>query len=127
MTALTVDVDVTGGRALLEPTELTAATGWELKPEGLCREDVCVPVRDRDALLHDGRIDLGAVADALDRPFALDADAGVAAMGEPRALRRQAATDLIAPSFELPHLAGERHTLEEWNGQKRLLFAFASW
>lgn len=127
MTALTLDVAVTGGRALLEPADLATATGWELKPEGLCRDDVCVPVRDRDDLLHEGRVDLAAVADALDRPFALDAESGVVAMGEPRALRRRAAADLVAPSFDLPGLDGERHTLEEWNGQKRLLFAFASW
>jgi len=127
VTALTLDVDPTEGRALLLPAELPAATGWELKPEGLCRDDVCVPVRDRDALLHHGRVDLAAVADALDRPFALDAESGVAAMGEPRALRRRAAAELVAASFDLPGLDGERHTLEEWNGQKRLLFAFASW
>ena len=40
------------------PDDLRVAIGWELKPEGLCRDDVCVPVRDRDALLVDGMVDL---------------------------------------------------------------------
>jgi hypothetical protein len=26
--------------------ELTAASGWELKPEGVCLEEICVPVPD---------------------------------------------------------------------------------
>ena len=63
--------------------------------------------------------------DALDRPFL--ADDGVAALGEPRATRRLATDGLQAPAFTLPDLQGERHSLEEWRGRKKLLVAFASW
>ena len=41
-----VDADVSDGRILLDVAQLPGALGWELKPEGLCRDDVCVPVRD---------------------------------------------------------------------------------
>ena len=49
-----VDATVADGRVLLDPEQLPGALGWTLKPEGLCRDDVCVPVHDRDALFHDG-------------------------------------------------------------------------
>ena len=35
-----------GERLLVRAADLPAATGWERKPEGLCRGDECVPVRD---------------------------------------------------------------------------------
>jgi hypothetical protein len=113
------------GSVLIDPADLPGAIGWTLEPEGLCRGDVCVPVRDRDALFSGDRLDLGRVAEALDRPFLVDE--GVAVVGEPRLTRRLATDGLRAPVFTLPDLAGERHSLEEWHGRKKLLVAFASW
>lgn len=117
--------EVVDGSVLVDPAELPTAIGWTLKPEGLCRDEVCVPVRDRDALFAGERLDLARVAAALDRPFL--ADDGVAAMGEPRATRRMATDGLQAPGFTLPDLRGELHSLEEWRGRKKVLVAFASW
>lgn len=117
--------DVVDGTVLLDPADLPEAIGWTLEPEGLCQADVCVPVRDRDALFSGERLDLARVADALDRPFLTDD--GIAAMGEPRATRRLATDGLQAPGFTLPDLQGERHSLEEWHGRKKVLVAFASW
>jgi hypothetical protein len=122
-----VDADVSEGRVLLNPTELPAALGWELKPEGLCRDDVCVPVRRPSDLLVGDNLDLSAVAAALGRPAVVDADAGLVAVALDAESRRQALDDLVAPPFALADLEGTVHTLDEWRGQKKLLSAFASW
>lgn len=123
----TVDGVAEGDRILIDPEQLPDALGWQLKPEGLCRDDACVPVRDSSALFVDGRLDVVAVAGALGRPTAVDAEAGVVAVALPAEQRRQALDSLQAPSFTLPDLDGASHQLEEWRGTKKLLVAFASW
>jgi hypothetical protein len=122
-----VDATISDERILVDPDVLPAAMGWTLKPEGLCRDDICVPVRDPSALFVDGRLDVAAVADALGRPVVVDAAAGLAAIGLDAEPRRVALQTLVAPPFTLPDLDGNPHELSEWHGQKRLLHAFASW
>jgi hypothetical protein len=128
----TVDALIEGGRVLVEPAALTAALGWTLKPEGLCRDEVCVPVRDRDALTVDGRVDLEAAAGALHRTVVVDLGAGdrggaYVAVALPAEERRRALRELAAPEITLPDLDGTLHSLSEWHGRKRLLQAFSSW
>jgi hypothetical protein len=123
----TVEATIDGDRILVEPATLPTALGWTLKPEGLCRDDTCVPVRDQSALFVDGRLDIAAVAGALGRPAVVDAPAGLAAVGLDAEPRRRALQTLVAPPFTLPDLDGHLHELSEWRGQKRLLHAFSSW
>jgi hypothetical protein len=122
-----VDADVDDGRVLVDAAHLPDALGWELKPEGLCRDDVCVPVRDQSSLFIDDRVDLAIVADTLGRPMVIDGEARLVSIAIPAEQRRQALDALVAPSFELADLDGNVHQLEEWRGRKKLLVAFASW
>jgi peroxiredoxin len=112
---------------LVEEGRLTDALGWTLKPSGLCRDDVCVPVRDPAALRAGDRIDLTAVARALGRDSVVDLPAGIMAVSLPAEQRRQALRDLRAPDFELRDLDGGLHALSDWRGTKRLLVTFSSW
>ena len=123
----TVTAVADGDRLLIDPAALPDALGWEWKPEGLCRGNVCVPVRDRAALQVGEQLDVGAVASALDRLAVVDAAAGIAAVALPKEGRREALHDHHAPSFTFPDLDGVDHDLEEWRGKKKLLVAFASW
>ena len=125
--AVTVDARIDGERILIDPASLPVAMGWELKPEGLCRDNVCVPVRDRSQLLADGRLDVAAVAGAVGLLAVVDAGAGIAAVARPKEARRQALHGRHAPSFTLADLDGNQHDLDEWRGSKKLLVAFASW
>ena len=122
-----LDATLAGGQVFIPAADLERATGWALKPEGLCRDAVCVPVRDRAALVGAAGVDLAGFAAALGRPLALDVAEGVAALGTAAADRSAALASLEAPDFSLPDLAGRRHTLSEHRGKKALLIAYASW
>lgn len=117
-----VDANVDGDRILVSPSDLSGATGWELKPEGLCRGSVCVPVRDSVAV--DDRVDLAAVASALHRSFVSSLEGGVAAFaGDPMSAGMRASID----ELELPDLDGNVVRMSDYAGRKRLLIAWASW
>ena len=115
------------GRPVVDGPDLATAIGWELKPEGLCRDEVCVPVRDRSTVEHDGGIDVAAAAEAVGRAALVDEASGSVVIGRPSSLRQQALRDRQAPEFVLPDLDGVDRALSDLAGKKRLLVAFASW
>jgi len=117
---------VDGDRVLLDAGALGELTGWELKPEGLCRDGVCVPVRDPD-LTVDGAIDVDRFAAALARPVVVDAAGGVVALGERSAYRRGPIEAGVAPDFTLPQLEGGTFTFSSLGRRKKLLLAWSSW
>jgi hypothetical protein len=123
-----VEVTLDAGRVLVDRAALERATGWERKPEGLCRDDVCVPVRDPAAVDGpDDTVDLAGVAALLHRPLVVDDAAGAAFLGEAAAERADALRSGVAPDFTLPDLDGRLHTLSDHRGSKVFLVAWASW
>ena len=113
---------------VLRADALAEATGWDLRPEGLCNGDACVPVRDRaTAVPTEGMVDLAVVAPLLDRPIVIDTQSGVVAVGAPRQTRREALVDRRAPDFTLPGLDGADHSLAELQGRATVLVTFSSW
>jgi hypothetical protein len=122
-----LEAKLEGDRVWIATDALARATGWVLKPEGLCRESVCVPVRDRAGLAGADGVDLASFAAALGRPLALDVEERTAALGTAAADRAGAIASLEAPDFSLPDLDGRLHTLSEHRGKKALLIAYASW
>jgi peroxiredoxin len=120
-------LDPARGTFLVDHGDLHDALGWELKTSGLCRGDVCVPVRDLETVRVGDRLDLTAVAEAVRQPVVVDTAAGLVAVALPAELRRAALADLEAPNFTLPDLDEEPRSLDEWAGRKRLLVTFSSW
>jgi hypothetical protein len=115
------------GTVRLSRDALEQALGWTLKPEGLCRGSVCVPVRAGAALETAEEVDLAGVAAALGRPLAIDAEERAAYVGVGADERARPLASLEAPDFTLPDLAGGLHSLGEHRGKKVLLVAYASW
>jgi hypothetical protein len=120
-------VHVAGRKLRLAPADLERAFGWSLKPQGLCKGDVCVTLRERRGLVGEDGIDLAAFAATTGLPLAFDAAEGVAVLGESAAARGSRLASLEAPDFTLPDLAGRLHSLSQHRGKKVLLIAYASW
>jgi hypothetical protein len=98
------------------------ATGWTLKPEGMCRDDLCVPMP-----VSDGRIDVAAFWRRLDQPVLSDAARTTWVLGAGAEQRNTALAGLMTPDFTLPDLAGTPHTLSSLRGNKVFLCTWASW
>ena len=142
--ALEVPGRFVDGRPLVAAADLERLVGWTVRPEGLCRGDVCIPSAAFAAPIADSptdggpildgaadevsqSVDLLAVADVLGRPMVADGDTGIVALALPSEERRRALVDRQAPDFALPDLTGETRRLSDWAGRKRLLVTFASW
>ena len=121
-----IDATISDGRVVLSH-EALATIGWELHPEGLCREGLCVPVPTEAGLETQGGIDLVAFANVIDRPLAVDVEERAAYLGVSAGERQRALRALVAPDFALPDLSGRPHRLSDHRGKKVLLVAYASW
>jgi hypothetical protein len=123
--AVAADAVVDGETIRLAPAEIARTLGWELKPQGLCRGDICIPVRDR--LVQANGVDLAELARLLGRPLASEPAEGIAVLGAAASERADLLHALDAPDFALPDLAGRLHHLRDQRGKKTLLIAWASW
>ena len=104
--------------------DLRAQSGWELKPEGLCKGDRCVIV-PADARRADGSLDAEVLSERLGMALVHDETHDLWALGPESGGR--ALTDARAPELTLPDADGRAFTLSSLRGQKVLLLAWASW
>ena len=100
-------------------------SGWELRAEGACRGEICIPLHGR-GVGPDGDVDVLAVADELGMPVVHDEEHGLWAIGSAapggRALESVSAPDLVLDDFD-----GRTYELASSRGRKVLLLAWASW
>lgn len=118
---------VDGDSVRIGADAVSRALGWELKPQGLCKDERCVPVRDREQLVRSDGLDLRVLADVLGCPLAVDVEERVACLGASSDERGARLATLEAPDFTLPDLNGKLHSLSDQRGKKVLLVAYASW
>jgi hypothetical protein len=100
-------------------------SGWELKPEGACRGDQCVPLRG-GGLDASGLVDVLAVADQLGMPVVADDAHGLWAVG-PAAGAGRVLDSAVVPDLVLEDFDGRAYDLASSRGRKVLLLAWASW
>ena len=100
-------------------------TGWTLKPEGMCRDERCVPLPA--AAVKGSDVDVEAFWQKLGGPVIASQDGDVWARGAPADERNAALEGLQAPDFTLPDVDGTPRTLSQLRGKKVFLATWASW
>ena len=118
-----------GSELWVSQGEMTAATGWVLKTEGFCKEEVCVPVpvSESDRFIADGKVNLSEVWRLMGKPAAVSKDGDVWSLGEAANDRNEAMLNLDAPNFSLPDFSGKLHSLTDFRRKRVLLITWASW
>ena len=113
----------------LDAAQIRRSTGWDWKPQGLCREDTCMPVpRDAGQPMLDGdRLDIAAFWRFAGWPVVNDEHKRLWVLGEGAARRADALSSHQAPDFELPDLHGRTHRLSDLRGKRVFLSTWASW
>jgi len=113
----------------LSPAALAEATGWQLRPEGLCQGDVCAPIPEdaREKLFEGDAVYASGLWQRMGRPVLRDAAASTWMLGEAAEDRGRRLASLEAPDFTLPDIEGKLHSLSDFRGKKVFLATWASW
>ena len=126
--------DVAGAEAVgddlwLPIEDLTRATGWTMKPEGLCHGKVCVPVpKDQnDQFVREGAVNVAEFWRHTDSPVLHDDAGDTWMLGNSAGERARALETLEAPDFTLPDLDGKPHSLSDYRGKRVFLTTWSSW
>ena len=101
----------------LRADEFEQATGWQIKPEGACKGEVCVP-------LGGGAFDLPSAAERLGMAVVPEPDLGLWAVG-PESIGGRALPTADASDFSLPDLDGNHFRIDSLRGQKVLVVSWA--
>ena len=101
----------------INPDEFSAGTGWEIKPEGACKGEVCVP-------LGGGVFDLTSAAERLGMAIVADDTSGRWAIG-PESLGDRALATAEAPELVLDDIDGNEFRLSSLRGQKVVIVSWA--
>ena len=113
--------------------DLKRATRFVLKPQGVCRDELCFPVPKgrRQAFLSRQSsttwFNLSEFARLLRQPVAFDPEQSVWYLGPRPAEQNGYLLSLLAPDFTLPDMNGKPHSLKDFRGKKVLLLTWASW
>jgi hypothetical protein len=100
------------------PAVFAAGTGWQIKPEGACKGDLCVPLEST------GDFDVTAVAARLGMALVREDQAGLWALG-PESLGGRALTTAEAPELVLDDIDGREFRLSSLRGSKVVLVSWA--
>lgn len=109
----------------IRKTDLPRINGFELKPEGACRADICIPIPK--SMVRGAYFNLTAFAGKAGQRVVANPAARVWSFGEIPVVRGAFLESRIAPEFAVPDRTGRLVRLSEFRGKKVLLVTWASW
>ena len=126
--AVQVAADV-GDALWLTGDDAEEATGWRMKPEGFCRDDVCVPAPagHEASYVQGDKVNVSAFWQHMGRPAVASEKGDIWFLGAGAEARNSALLSLEAPDFTLPDFNGKLHSLTDFRRQRVLLITWASW
>jgi hypothetical protein len=113
--------------------DLKLATGFVVKPQGICRDELCFPIpkNRRSNFVSKKRsttwFNLSEFARLVKQPVASDEKNFVQCFGARADQQGAYLSSLEAPDFKLPDMQGRLHSLSDYRGKKVLLVTWASW
>ena len=103
--------------------DLPRINDFELKPQGACRADLCIPIAKE---LKSGEwFNLTGFARRIKQAYV--ADAGAWSFGEIPVVRGDFYRSRMAPDFAVPDRQGRVVHLSDFRGRKVLVVTWASW
>jgi hypothetical protein len=109
----------------IRKSDLPRVNKFELKPQGACRDDICIPI-SKD-MVRGGYFNLTAFAKKVRQTTVVDIDERVWSFGEIQALRGGSLNSRVAPDFAVPDRRDRIVHLSDFKGKKVLLVTWASW
>src|SRR5262249_52219238 len=113
--------------------DLTRATRYVVKPQGVCRDELCFPLpkaQKAKFIMKQGSAEwfnLSEFARLINQPVAFDENHLTYYFGARAAAQNAFLESLEAPDFTLPDVQGKTHSLSDFRGKKVLLVTWASW
>jgi len=120
-----VSVDAQGGALWIQKADLPRVNGFELKPQGACRADVCIPVPP--AMSRGNTFNVTAFAQRVGQRVVADRGSRVWSFGEIPVVRGAYLESRMAPDVSIPDRKGRSVALSQFRGKKVLLVTWASW
>ena len=118
-----------GTDLLINPNDLKRVNGFEVKPEGACYGEICVPLSDQILQTVNGEklFNLTAFSRLLDQPYVRDLEAAVWSFSEIPVKRKNMMVDAIAPDFSVTDRGGQVINMSDLKGKKALIVTWSSW
>lgn len=109
----------------IQKADLPRINGFELKPQGACREDICIPIPQ--SMTRGTTFNLTAFASRVGQRVVADSESRVWSFAEIPVVRGAYLQSRMAPDVSVPDRKGRAVRLSQFRGKKVLLVTWASW